>query len=331
MQAHLANPHVRKLIVNTTKTAALRSTFASKPAPRAPRVVCVRAAAAGEGSLPARRDEASPTLVQRFMQSGFVAAYLRSLEEKPVLTKAVTSLIGFTLGDLVAQHFVGAPYDVLRTVRMSLFGLCVDGPLGHAFYKLIDTNVMPDRPKSNAAVVTKTAIDQLIYAPIGTVLFLAFLTLMEGRPTEIMSVIQAKAGPVLLANYGLWPLVHLLNFKFVPPEQRILFNNSVSILWTTYLSWMCGAPVGGVGGDGLQMLATTLPCATSLTAIHGQHLAQALRETVAVERLLTSWGTQGLPNSDAGTEVIVNYLSSKSELLTKACGVSASDIKYFVP
>ena len=33
----------------------------------------------------------------------------------------------------------------------------------------------------------------------------------------------------VVANYILWPAAHLVNFRFVPSEQRILFNNCVSV------------------------------------------------------------------------------------------------------
>jgi protein Mpv17 len=61
-----------------------------------------------------------------------------------------------------------------------------------------------------------------------TVVFLAWLTLLEGRPGAVSAVVQAKLLPIMVANFGVWPLAHLINFKFVAPEQRILFNNVVA-------------------------------------------------------------------------------------------------------
>lgn len=34
---------------------------------------------------------------------------------------------------------------------------------------------------------------------------------------------------MLLANYALWPLAHIINFKFVPVQQRILYINCVQV------------------------------------------------------------------------------------------------------
>lgn len=59
---------------------------------------------------------------------------------------------------------------------------------------------------------------------------------MEGRPDTILATLQAKFMPTLAANYMIWPLAHLINFKFVPSQYRILYNNVVCVAWLTYLS-----------------------------------------------------------------------------------------------
>jgi len=56
--------------------------------------------------------------------SGIWARYNAMLEAQPLLTKALTSLTGFTAGDALAQNFIsedGAPYDYMRTVRLGSF------------------------------------------------------------------------------------------------------------------------------------------------------------------------------------------------------------------
>lgn len=40
-----------------------------------------------------------------------------------------------------------------------------------------------------------------------------------------MGVVQSKLLPIMLANFSVWPVAHLVNFKYVAPDQRILFNN----------------------------------------------------------------------------------------------------------
>ena len=109
-----------------------------------------------------------------------------------MLTKACTSFFGFVLGDVLAQRLTGADFSVLRCLRLGTYGLTLDGPLGHLWYKILDKTVWPNDPQSNKAVLAKTAADQLIWAPIMTCVFFAVLKTLEGHPELIMQTIQVK-------------------------------------------------------------------------------------------------------------------------------------------
>lgn len=64
--------------------------------------------------------------------AGFWGAYSKALEEHPIRVKSATSFFGFLLGDAVAQLIVGNPYNYLRTLRMVIFGVLMDGPIGES-------------------------------------------------------------------------------------------------------------------------------------------------------------------------------------------------------
>lgn len=53
------------------------------------------------------------------------AAYNAALEKNPLLVKALTSLTGFTAGDVLAQKFVTPDeekgYDLARTLRLGAY------------------------------------------------------------------------------------------------------------------------------------------------------------------------------------------------------------------
>ena len=51
---------------------------------------------------------------------------------------------------------------------------------------------MPHDPKSNLAVAIKTAADQVVWAPVMTLVFFAVLKLLEGHPDQMMATIQAS-------------------------------------------------------------------------------------------------------------------------------------------
>lgn len=347
MRAHAAVTAARSAktyciakFLSTTKAPSL-----TRRGARQGKLICraVQAGAPGDGSLPNRREEIpdpdekqglnlklslSPEAAKalegpKTFLSGVVKAYNEALTEHPVATKALTSLIGFFLGDVAAQTLnSGVAFDVYRCVRLSLYGVLLDGPIGHFFYKFLDTRIRPDDPKGAQAVITKTAIDQLLWAPAMTVVFLAFLTTLEGHPEAIMSVVQAKLIPIYLANLGIWPLWHIINFRYVAPEQRVLFNNIVAVAWTTYLSYTCGAG-GGHAGTPRDALAAGIPCAAQAAAaiLQSHHLADAVRQTSAVESMLGGWGPDGLPNAEAGAQLLVNYANMKAEVIRTVCSL----------
>ena len=60
---------------------------------------------------------------------------------------------------------------------------------------MLDKNVFPDNPRSNQAVLVKTAADQLIWAPIMTVVFFAVLKSLEGHPELIWDTVQVCTCP----------------------------------------------------------------------------------------------------------------------------------------
>lgn len=52
---------------------------------------------------------------------------------------------------------------------------------------------------------------------------------------------------MMAANYALWPLAHLINFRFVPSKQRILYINCVQIIWSAYLSHLSAGAIRAAG------------------------------------------------------------------------------------
>ena len=51
----------------------------------------------------------------------------------------------------------------------------------------------------------------------------------QNHPENIVPAIQAKLVPMMIANYAVWPIAHIINFKFVPSQQRILYINCCQV------------------------------------------------------------------------------------------------------
>jgi hypothetical protein len=44
----------------------------------------------------------------------------------------------------------------------------------------------------------------------------------------------------MIAGFKLWPFVSVLNFTFVPVDQRLLVASLFGVVWAVYLSLMSG-------------------------------------------------------------------------------------------
>lgn len=84
---------------------------------------------------------------------------------------------------------------------MGAFGLALHGPIGHYWYGFLDRTVMTAAPTSAAAVATKTAIDQICWAPLFTSIFFGSMKLMDGKSDEISKEITEKLWPTMKVNW----------------------------------------------------------------------------------------------------------------------------------
>jgi protein Mpv17 len=187
------------------------------------------------------------------------------LDAQPLLTKALTSLTGFTAGDILAQCFVepaDKPYDVMRTIRLGSFGFLIHGTTGHYFYGMLDSKLPGTAPLT---VASKVLIDQTIWNPIFGCMFFGYLNVMEGKTfADLQKKLNADLKTAVMGSWAVWvssylsshafdasiamphpslmfsPQVpaHTVNFAFIPPNQRLLYINSIQIGYNVFLSFL---------------------------------------------------------------------------------------------
>lgn len=110
-------------------------------------------------------------------------------------------------------------------------------------------SIFPARAGHPLTALAKMGLDQALMAPAGLALFYVVVSLLEGKPWEsAVGVARDKFPATLAANYALWPAANFVNFRFVPPEQRILYINVVAVGWVSVLSTLAAAPPDGGGG-----------------------------------------------------------------------------------
>lgn len=179
------------------------------------------------------------------------AKYLKVLDAKPMQTKICTSMAAAFLGDTIAQKLSTSKDDTFRpdlarTARLCAFNGGM-GLFGHFYFAALDRGVKVGAAASASAGVlstpahfltslSKTFIDQGIFAPLATIMFYLFKVSTEGRPSEFVDELKLKYVNTVLAGWKLWPAAHMVNFLFIPSQHRVLYTNVISVAGTYVLS-----------------------------------------------------------------------------------------------
>jgi len=164
--------------------------------------------------------------------------YNAALEANPLIVKCLTSLVGFSLGDILAQLFVEKveKFDFARLARLASFGFLLHGTMGHYFYGFLDGKF----PGTNAATVaTKVGIDQVLFNPVFGSIFFTYMGLAAGDSLgDVKAKIQRDIKTAVVGSWTVWVPAHTINFKFISPQQRLLYINTVQIGYNIFLSFL---------------------------------------------------------------------------------------------
>lgn len=146
------------------------------------------------------------------------------------------------LGDLIQQGIEKRKQTVpktsvnwSRTLHMSTsFGL-TSGVLCHFWYSYLD-RVLPG--KGLRVVVQKVAWDQVLFSPVCiTACLLVSQGLRDSLTTsQFLGQTLQLGGRLYLAEWVIWPPAQFVNFYFLPPHYRVLYDNLVSLTYDTYTS-----------------------------------------------------------------------------------------------
>lgn len=102
-------------------------------------------------------------------------------------------------------------------------------------------------PGSGAVVLgKKIALDMFFFAPQISLAFFVTTKCMEGKlPHEAVDAGLERLPATLQANYSVWPFANMVSFSVVPIQYRLLFNNCVSLYWSSLLSRMASTQADG--------------------------------------------------------------------------------------
>ncbi|KAL2612165.1 hypothetical protein R1flu_023857 [Riccia fluitans] len=165
--------------------------------------------------------------------------YLYALQHYPLPTKAITAGVLAGSSDVLAQKLAGAKsLEFRRPFFLALYGLLYGGPFGHFFHKLMD-RIYAGR-RDGKTVLKKVLTEQLTSGPWNNFVILCYLGLvLERRPwSAVKSRIRSDYPFLQLNSWKFWPIVSLLNYRFAPPQLRVLVHNLAAVCWGTFLIFM---------------------------------------------------------------------------------------------
>lgn len=163
----------------------------------------------------------------------------RAFSSKYLLyTNVAISMTLSTAGDAMEQHYQRLfgetrGYDKRRSIRMGCSGFSV-GIACHYWYKFIDKR-LPGR--TIGLVLKKVLLDQVIGSPINIAVLFVTLGLLEQRTvSEMGREIREKFVRLYTAEWIVWPPAQIVNFLWLNPKYRVLYDNTISLGYDIYTS-----------------------------------------------------------------------------------------------
>ena len=85
--------------------------------------------------------------------------------------------------------------------------------------------------------VEKIIMDQTIYLSIKCSIYIFAVGVLSGDSVETATTtVKDKIGGVVLTAWKFWPLVHCVTYGLIPARHRILWVNSVDLIWNAILA-----------------------------------------------------------------------------------------------
>ena len=70
---------------------------------------------------------------------------------------------------------------------------------------------------------------------------------------SISQDVKRTAIPLIMSGLKLWPLAHCVTYGLVPVENRLLWVDTVEILWVTILATQAAGTEAGAKHDGISV------------------------------------------------------------------------------
>jgi len=181
-------------------------------------------------------------------------SYTSALEHHPLWTKTTAAGLIFFSSDSATQALTARDdeYDLSRASSGAAFGVLATCWL-HVWWGFLETVIGAQIPAARhrlANTLTKVAIDQGVGAPLYIYSYYIITCTLQKvlgqnnsnnkSVSDILKETEARSRqmlwPTMMTHWKIWPMVHSLNFYFIPLQHRVLVQNTMLVGWSGYLS-----------------------------------------------------------------------------------------------
>jgi solute carrier family 25 (mitochondrial citrate transporter), member 1 len=187
-----------------------------------------------------------------------VKTYSTASSRYPLRTNMVLGGIIAGVGDIVCQRMFPTDkplstttttssqpqepeINYRRTFEMTLIRSFVMAPFLYVYFPFL-ARLVPGQDFHR--VFLRVCADQAIGSPVSTSLVFAAACTLQGHPEDTLKRITENLIPTWKTGATYWPIVHSINFKFVPVPHQPLVAHVMSVYWNVILSYYSNSKLG---------------------------------------------------------------------------------------
>ncbi|XP_037920397.1 mpv17-like protein 2 [Hermetia illucens] len=160
-------------------------------------------------------------------------------DENLYFINVISAFVMSAFGDISTQltirySYAEYEYNPHRTARMALADGYFSGNISHFFYRSLD-KFWPGQ--TTAVVLKKLVLDQLVVAPTTLTSFYVTIGFMSANTfNEIVREYRESIVKVYAIQFAIWVPAQMINFYFIPSRLRMVYINTISLLYAIYMS-----------------------------------------------------------------------------------------------
>jgi protein Mpv17 len=175
--------------------------------------------------------------------------YSNAMQKQPIITSAITAMILWGTGDLIAQQLENNKNEktnqTLKLDRLSgtlVHGTFVGGIGSYIWYNQLDKFVSRIfKAGTSRFVLAKVSLELLIWHPVSLLCYWTLVGLCEGHAIDKIKKELLKDFLITWAcDGGLWIPVDVMTFWFIPLKYQVMFVSCGSLIEAIALSYIHG-------------------------------------------------------------------------------------------